>query len=64
MNIDRILRIASLLLLLVLVYIWLPIPSRYEYTIINSIYGTFLEKPGWEPIAMDGPNILLRKRKW
>jgi hypothetical protein len=62
MKIDRAIRLATLLALLVVIYILLTVPSRYEYTIENSMGGLFMPGRNQEPIALDGPNLLVRKR--
>ena len=65
MNIDTKLRIAILAVLAVILYILLPVSSRYEYRIDNS-YGTgvFNIKPGEEPVSLSGSSIVVRRRKW
>ena len=65
MNIDRILRMATLVALLIIIYILLPVRSRYEYKINNGGYGrVFLSEPGLEPVALNGNSMLMRRRKW
>ena len=65
------------MVLLLILYAILPGPHRYDYKIINasfsaSLYGkdTFdltdggRLKPGWEPVMISGPNMLVRWRRW
>jgi hypothetical protein len=66
-NIDTILRGATLLVLLIILYIMLPVTGRYEYklaplvwTVPDSATGVVVLDSGWEP-ATPG---LQRRRKW
>lgn len=62
---DRNIRIATLVVLLLILYILLPTSRRYEYRIENSYgLGRFDLKPGEEPIAIDGSHLVVRRRKW
>jgi hypothetical protein len=70
-DIDRILRMAILAALLIIIYILLPVSSRYEYETSQFIDGGLTVKDGiyskrgpFEVVAIDGGSYLLRRRKW